>query len=241
MIPETYVCPAALRKTAVWLIIGSLTPLVQAQEPSPSPTPSGTKLEQVVVTGAQIPLNEAIVPTVRPTSAAYGLDQDVMDVPRNITIISRAQLDDIDVTDPQDFTKLTPSSYTTSNFGNASNPAIRGQLADVFVLAMARMGKPPLRNRRSHLASVRRSIWAWISNTVKRRVTRIISASQLTLGIWRCPGLISIMSISGLRTSQFQGGRDGMRLQASLTIPLTRLDISTWRLFMNKLSTLVTM
>jgi hypothetical protein len=133
MIPETYVCPAALRKTAVWLIIGSLTPLVQAQEPSPSPTPSSTKLEQVVVTGAQIPLNEAIVPTVRPTSAAYGLDQNVMDVPRNITIISRAQLDDIDVTDPQDFTKLTPSSYTTSNFGNASNPAIRGQLADVFV------------------------------------------------------------------------------------------------------------
>jgi TonB-dependent Receptor Plug Domain len=133
MIIPKHFWPLVIRGTTVWLLAGLSAPLIRAQVPNPSPSPNDTKLEQVVVTGAQIPLNEAIVPTVRPTSAAYGLDQNVMDVPRNITIISRAQLDDVDVTDPQDFTKLTSSSYTTSNFGNASNPAIRGQLADVFV------------------------------------------------------------------------------------------------------------
>ncbi len=89
-----------------------------------------------MVTGAQIPINEAIVPTVRPTNAAYGLDLNVMEIPRNITIISRAQLDDISVRDVRDFTKLTTSSFTTTNFGAPANPSIRGQTADIFVNGM---------------------------------------------------------------------------------------------------------
>ena len=115
-----------------------LSRLAQAQDQSPTTsttTPGGT-LQQIVVTGAQIPINEAVVPTVRPTNAAYGLDLNVMDIPRNITIISRAQLDDINVRDVRDFTKLTTSSFTTTNFGAPANPSIRGQTADVFVNGM---------------------------------------------------------------------------------------------------------
>jgi hypothetical protein len=93
-------------------------------------------MQQVVVTGANIPINEAIVPTVRPISGVYGLDLNVMEIPRNVTIISRAQLDDISVLDVRDFTKLTTSSFTTTNFGAPSNPSIRGQIADVFINGM---------------------------------------------------------------------------------------------------------
>jgi len=32
-----------------------------------------------------------------------------------------------------DFTKLTSSSYSTTNFGAPSNPAIRGLTADLFI------------------------------------------------------------------------------------------------------------
>ncbi|MGA8482708.1 MAG: TonB-dependent receptor plug domain-containing protein [Chthoniobacterales bacterium] len=114
-----------------------LSRLAQAQDQSTNAsTTAGGTLQQIVVTGAQIPINEAIVPTVRPTNAAYGLDLNVMEIPRNITIISRAQLDDISVRDVRDFTKLTTSSFTTTNFGAPADPSIRGQTADVFVDGM---------------------------------------------------------------------------------------------------------
>ncbi len=114
-----------------------LSRLAQAQDQSTNAgTTAGGTLQQIVVTGAQIPINEAVVPTVRPTNAAYGLDLNVMEIPRNITIISRAQLDDISVRDVRDFTKLTTSSFTTTNFGAPANPSIRGQTADVFVNGM---------------------------------------------------------------------------------------------------------
>jgi outer membrane receptor protein involved in Fe transport len=120
----------------------ALAQVITPPAPAPQRTPEGQgtssdqQLQQVVVTGANIPINEAIVPTVRPISAAYGLDLNVMEIPRNVTIISRAQLDDISVLDVRDFTKLTTSSFTTTNFGAPSNPSIRGQTADVFINGM---------------------------------------------------------------------------------------------------------
>ena len=113
-----------------------ITPPEPAPERTGQGTSSGQEMQQVVVTGANIPINEAIVPTVRPISGIYGLDLNVMEIPRNVTIISRAQLDDISVLDVRDFTKLTTSSFTTTNFGAPSNPSIRGQIADVFINGM---------------------------------------------------------------------------------------------------------
>src|SRR5260370_7360097 len=120
------------------VLLIDLSRLAQAQDQSPttSTTASGGTLQQIVVTGAQIPINEAIVPTVRPTNAAYGLEVNVMEMTREMTMISRAQLDDISVRDGRDFTKLTTSSFTTTNFGAPANPSIRGQTADVFVNGM---------------------------------------------------------------------------------------------------------
>src|ERR1700726_4073538 len=89
----------------------AIAQVITPPAPAPERTPEGQgissdqQLQQVVVTGANIPINEAIVPTIRPISAAYGLDLNVMEIPRNVTIISRAQLDDISVLDVRDFTK----------------------------------------------------------------------------------------------------------------------------------------
>lgn len=124
--------------SSISLAIGLET--IQAQDASPnaSPATSGqtTQLGEVVVTGARIPIEESIVPTVRPQNSSYGLDLPVMQTPRNVTIISRQQLDDTSINDVRDFTKLTTSSYTQSNFGAPSNPSIRGQTADVFLNGM---------------------------------------------------------------------------------------------------------
>ena len=79
------------------------------------------------------PLEQSVLPTVRPYTSAFGLEDNILDVPRNVTIISREQLDAISIRDVRDFSKLTSSSFTTTNFGAPANPSIRGFYGDVFV------------------------------------------------------------------------------------------------------------
>jgi outer membrane receptor protein involved in Fe transport len=83
-----------------------------------------------------VPIEQQILPTSRPFASVFGTDDNILDVPRNVTIVSRAQMDVIDIQDTTQFSKLTSSSYTDSNFGSPSNPSIRGQSGDVFINGM---------------------------------------------------------------------------------------------------------
>ena len=65
-------------------------PLLPAQEAT-APATSGPA--RVVVTDT--PIEDSVLPTVRPFSSAFGLDSNILDVPRNVTVISREQLDTI--------------------------------------------------------------------------------------------------------------------------------------------------
>jgi catecholate siderophore receptor len=85
-----------------------------------------------------VSIEENILPTARPFNPVYGSDRNIIDTPRNVTIISRAQLDAISIKDVRDFSKLTSSSYTRSNFGAPANPDLRTQIADIFVNGMRR-------------------------------------------------------------------------------------------------------
>lgn len=80
-----------------------------------------------------VPIERQILPTARPFKSVFGTDDNIVDVPRNVTIISRQQLSDISIASVLDFTKLTSSSYSTTNFGAPANPAIRGLTADIFI------------------------------------------------------------------------------------------------------------
>jgi outer membrane receptor protein involved in Fe transport len=80
-----------------------------------------------------VPIDLQILPTARPFNSVFGTDDNIVDVPRNVTIISRQQLTDISITDVLDFSKLTSSAFTTTNFGAPSNASIRGQSADLFI------------------------------------------------------------------------------------------------------------
>jgi len=85
---------------------------------------------------SDVPIEQQILPTSRPFASVFGTDENILDVPRNVTIISRAQMDVIDIQDVTEFSKLTASAFTTSNFGSPANPNIRGQSADVFMNGM---------------------------------------------------------------------------------------------------------
>ena len=80
-----------------------------------------------------VPIDLQILPTARPFNSVFGTDDNIVDVPRNVTIISRQQLTDISITDVLDFSKLTSSAVTTTNFGAPSNASIRGQSSDLFI------------------------------------------------------------------------------------------------------------
>ena len=98
---------------------------------------STNTLEKTIIEG--VPVEESVIPTIRPVNSVYGSDRAILDTPRNVTIISREQLNAINIFDVRDFSKLTSSSYTRSNFGAPTTPDIRGQIADTFVNGM-RMG-----------------------------------------------------------------------------------------------------
>jgi outer membrane receptor protein involved in Fe transport len=90
--------------------------------------------EQIVVSG--VPISKSVLPTILNSKSLYGLDLNVMDTPRNNTILTHAQLDALNLNDPHEFSYLTSSAYTDAAFGVPNVPRIRGQFADVFFNGM---------------------------------------------------------------------------------------------------------
>ncbi|HTC52048.1 MAG TPA: TonB-dependent receptor [Steroidobacteraceae bacterium] len=91
-------------------------------------------MEEVVVNG--IKRGDLIMPTTVTSDSAYGLDLGVMDTPRNNTVLSKVQIDALNVQNPGGFSALTSSAYSDASFGQPNVPRIRGQLADVFFNGM---------------------------------------------------------------------------------------------------------
>jgi outer membrane receptor protein involved in Fe transport len=118
----------------------------QADAPPPAPAPTAApadapaagqrvdELDTIVVNG--IRRGDLILPTTVTSTSAFGLDIGVMDTPRNNTLLSHAQIDALNVQNPQGFSYLTSSSYTDASFGVPNVPRIRGQYGDMFFNGM---------------------------------------------------------------------------------------------------------
>jgi outer membrane receptor protein involved in Fe transport len=99
-----------------------------------APANSSGDLDEIVVNG--IRRGDLVLPTTVTSTSAYGLDLGVMDTPRNNTLLSKAQLDALNVQNPGGFSYLTSSSYSDASFGEPNIPRIRGQYADMFFNGM---------------------------------------------------------------------------------------------------------
>ncbi len=106
------------------------TPPPAAQAPTTAELGSSENLDEIVVNG--IRRGDLILPTQVTSTSAYGLDLGVMDTPRNNSLISKAQLDALNIQNPGGFSYLTSSSYSDASFGVPNVPKIRGQYADIF-------------------------------------------------------------------------------------------------------------
>ena len=107
-----------------------------ASTPPPTTTELGSSenLDEIVVNG--IRRGDLILPTTVTSTSAYGLDLGVMDTPRNNSLISKAQLDALNIQNPGGFSYLTSSSYADAAFGQPNVPRIRGQYGDIFYNGM---------------------------------------------------------------------------------------------------------
>src|ERR1700722_1269246 len=99
-----------------------------------APAGSAGDLDEIVVNG--IRRGDLILPTTVTSESAFGLDLGVMDTPRNNTLLSKAQLDSLNVQNPGGFSYLTSSSYSDASFGQPNVPRIRGQYADMYFNGM---------------------------------------------------------------------------------------------------------
>ncbi len=109
----------------------------RAQDASATPAApgsSGSGAEQIIVVG--VPKDLSVLPTSLSSTTTYGIDLNVMETPRNNTVLTHAQLDALDIDDPKELSYLTSSSYTDASFGTPNIPRIRGQFADVFFNGM---------------------------------------------------------------------------------------------------------
>src|ERR1700677_3579901 len=109
-------------------------PAGETTNPVTAPAGSSNNLDEIVVHG--IKRGDLILPTEVTSTSAYGLDLGVMDTPRNNTLLSKAQLDALNIQNPGGFSYLTSSSYSDASFGEPNIPRIRGQYADLFFNGM---------------------------------------------------------------------------------------------------------
>ena len=145
-----------------------------APAPTAAPKDDAVRMEKFEVN--DVPIEQQIVPTSRPFNSVFGLDRSILDTPRNVTIISREQLTAINIQDVRDFSKLTASSYTRSNFGAPTTPDIRTQIADTYSNGM-RIGRPS----KGHGMPVNFNAVESV-NIVKGPATAVYGASQYVGG-----------------------------------------------------------
>jgi iron complex outermembrane receptor protein len=119
-------------------ILGYLSMTLSGEAQSASPTPGssptsgdpGQEMSQVVVTA--VPPADQIVPTARPINSVFGQDMSVIDTPRSVNIITRAQIEDRQISSVQDLGQFSSGTYTPAEYGLDGIPYIRGIYAELF-------------------------------------------------------------------------------------------------------------
>lgn len=94
-------------------------------------TPNATNtMEKTVVVG--IPLEETVLPTARPLNSVLGDDRSILDTPRSVSLITKAQMEDRGIATMTDLGQLSPGAYTPERYGLPGVPVIRGDLAEIY-------------------------------------------------------------------------------------------------------------
>ena len=75
---------------------------------------------------------DTVLPTERPISSVYGTDLSILDTPRSVSTITRAQLEARDIRSINDVNQFSSAVSTQSRYGLEAVPIIRGDLGEVY-------------------------------------------------------------------------------------------------------------
>ena len=93
-------------------------------------TNAPTVMEKTVVEG--LPLDETVLPTARPLSSVMGDDRSIIETPRSVSLITKAQMEARGISRMTDIGQLAPGAYTPERYGLPGVPVIRGDLAEIY-------------------------------------------------------------------------------------------------------------
>ncbi len=99
--------------------------------PAPAPDSGVVRLEKYTV--SDVPPDEQILPTVRPVGSVLGDDESVLDIPRSVTTVDKAWMQERNVTDATDFGQFSPGVYSPARYGVPATPQIRGDNGQIYV------------------------------------------------------------------------------------------------------------
>jgi outer membrane receptor protein involved in Fe transport len=122
------------------LTVVALMPFVsaQAQTDSRDETADDVPIEVITIVGEDEV--SRLTPQGAQTGGVFGGDKPVIEVPRSLTPLSSALIEDAAMMDLNDLNRLVPNTFSASGFNSASLPTIRGQLGEVFTNGLRRQG-----------------------------------------------------------------------------------------------------
>src|SRR5579871_6899322 len=124
------------------LLCAAACAVLRAQPTAPTPTPAPTAspapgssgpvttLEKYTV--SDVPLEDQVLPTVRPVGDVMGDDRNIVDIPRSVSSVNAAWMRDRMVKNAMDFSQFSPGVYAEAQFGIPGVPYIRGDLSQVY-------------------------------------------------------------------------------------------------------------
>lgn len=123
---------------------------LRAQTPTPTPATSATTAPAPATTTttttsssgqvttlskytvSDVPLEDQVLPTVRPVGDVMGEDLSIVDIPRSVSSVNSAWMQDRMVKNAMDFAQFSPGVYAEAQFGIPGVPYIRGDLSQVY-------------------------------------------------------------------------------------------------------------
>ena len=133
------------RSCAIVFGIGILSAPLYPQSPAPTPTPepavssppsSSVSNDQVTTlekyTVSDVPIEDQVLPTVRPVGDVMGDDRSIIDIPRSVSSVNSAWMKDRMVKNAMDFGQFSPGVYAEAQFGIPGVPYIRGDLSQIY-------------------------------------------------------------------------------------------------------------
>jgi len=97
-----------------------------------------TDLERFIVSETDAALEDTLLPTEREISGIFGDTTNVLQVPRAISLLSPQMLDEFNIDDLGDLSKVSSGTQTYNYYGIAGVPIIRGAKGGTFLNGMLR-------------------------------------------------------------------------------------------------------